>query len=260
MKSKANIKAHPLHPIMVNFPIALFTFTLLFDIITAFNFELSFSKTAYYLNISGIVTALLAAIPGIIDFKYTVPPNSSAKKRAAKHGIINVGVVLLFTLSLYLRHRETGLFINIGIEVAAMILLVVAAWMGGTLVTRNHIGIEIRYANKGRWKEIYINTSSRSIAIAKEDELEMNHMKLLHINGKRIVLAKSDSGYAAFDDHCTHRGGSLAAGTLICDTVHCPWHGSLFNIQSGLATAGPAEENIRTYKTEVKNGEVFIEL
>jgi hypothetical protein len=49
----------------------------------------------FYLNIAGIATGLLAAIPGIIDYHYTVSPKSSPKKRAVKHGLINTSVIIL---------------------------------------------------------------------------------------------------------------------------------------------------------------------
>jgi nitrite reductase/ring-hydroxylating ferredoxin subunit len=60
----------------------------------------------------------------------------------------------------------------------------------------------------------------------------------------------------AFDDRCTHRGGSLAGGTMICGTVQCPWHGSQFDVSSGAVKAGPATEGIGTFAIE-KQGDKF---
>ena len=96
MRSKANIKSHPLHPILIPFPITSFIATLVFDLLAYFYENHHFGLTALYLNIGGIATALLAAIPGIIDFTFTVPPKSSAKKRAATHGFLNITNVFLF--------------------------------------------------------------------------------------------------------------------------------------------------------------------
>jgi nitrite reductase/ring-hydroxylating ferredoxin subunit len=75
-------------------------------------------------------------------------------------------------------------------------------------------------------------------------------MKLVHVDGRRIVLARTADGYVAFDDRCTHRGGSLAGGTMICGTVQCPWHGSQFDVASGAVKAGPAEKAIETFRVE----------
>jgi nitrite reductase/ring-hydroxylating ferredoxin subunit len=83
-------------------------------------------------------------------------------------------------------------------------------------------------------------------------------MKLIRIGDKRIVLGRTEKGYVAFDDHCTHRGGSLAGGSMICGTVQCPWHGSQFDVQTGQTKAGPAKESIKTYPVSESNGKVYL--
>src|SRR5690242_9119495 len=103
MKSKAAIKGHPIHPILVSFPIAFFTGTLLFDVLWIITGNDRFGSTAKYLEIAGIIGGLLAAVPGFIDYLFTVPPQSSGKKRAAKHGLINVSEVIVFAIALFLR-------------------------------------------------------------------------------------------------------------------------------------------------------------
>src|SRR5690606_29787066 len=90
MRSKASLKSHPIHPILVGFPVTFYVGTLLFDILFIIHNNQFFERTAFYLNIAGIISALAAAVPGFIDYLYTVPPQSSAKDRAAKHGITNV--------------------------------------------------------------------------------------------------------------------------------------------------------------------------
>jgi uncharacterized membrane protein/nitrite reductase/ring-hydroxylating ferredoxin subunit len=261
MKSKAQIKGHPLHPILVSFPIAFFTGTLLFDLLGLFLGRPGFHLVAYYLEMAGIAFGLLAAVPGIIDFIFTVPPKSSGKKRAATHGLTNTTMILVFTTALILRrNEETSLYLVIGLEVVGAILLSIAGWLGGTLVYRNQVGVDIRYANAGKWKEEYIDDVKGEIRVADKDELEINQMKLLHVKGKRIVLCKSEEGYAAFEDHCTHRGGSLAGGSMICGTVQCPWHGSQFDVRTGMVKAGPAKEGIHTYVVKQMDDGVYLTL
>ena len=249
MKSKAHFKGHPLHPILVSFPIAFFIGTLLFDVSGVLFNRSDFHNTAMYLNIAGIGFALLAAVPGIIDYYFIVPPNSSAKKRGAKHGLLNITMVVIFAIVLILRQRlDVSLTLIIILEIAGVILLSIAGWLGGTLVFRNQIGVDIRYANAGKWKEEYIDSADEEITVASIDELKVNQMKLIHIRDKRIVICRTEKGYAAFDDHCTHRGASLAGGAMICGTVQCPWHGSQFDVQTGVMKAGPATKGILTYR------------
>ncbi|MFD2162692.1 DUF2231 domain-containing protein [Paradesertivirga mongoliensis] len=259
MKSKANIKSHPIHPILIVFPIAFFIGTLVtHSWALAIRSDILW-QMGNYLALAGIVSAAAAAIPGIIDYRYTVPPNSSAKKRAAKHGLLNSLVLVLFILAAFLENEVEALYILI-IEAVAVILLSVAGWMGGTLVHRNQIGVDPRYANAGKWKEAYFTESSNTLAVADENELEPNQMKLLHIGSTRIVLARTESRYVAFDDRCPHKGGSLAGGAMMCETVQCPWHGSQFSVETGAVSAGPAKDAIRTYMLSTIDGKVFLHL
>lgn len=259
MKSKASFKSHPIHPMLVALPIAFFSGTLIFDILTLLNVG-QFNSTARHLTIAGLIGGVMAAIPGIIDFIYTVPPKSSGKKRAARHGMTNVAMMLLFGAALYYRINTENFSLNILliIEVIAMTLLGFAGWMGGTLVYRNQIGVDPRYANAGKWKEVYSEIQNNRIVLDTQDDLETNQMQLIHASGRRFVLARSEKGLVAFDDRCPHRGGSLAGGSMMCGTVQCPWHGSQFEVTSGALKAGPSKEGIRSYEVKVENGKVVI--
>jgi uncharacterized membrane protein/nitrite reductase/ring-hydroxylating ferredoxin subunit len=261
MKSRANIKSHPLHPILIAFPIAFFTGTFAFHIIGWLAGKPELLRTAYYLNLAGIGFALLAAIPGFIDFLYTVPPKSSGKKRAAKHGIINVIMLLCFTIAFFYRRNEGSNDIMVALlEIIGVSLMVIAGWLGGTLVYRNQIGVDIRYANAGKWNEASFDNDAGEIEVATADEFKTNSMKLLHVKDKRIVLARTEDRFVAFDDRCTHRGGSLAGGSTMCNVVQCPWHGSQFDLISGKVKAGPAKEGIKIYSVREENGKIFLVL
>ena len=125
--------------------------------------------------------------------------------------------------------------------------------MGGTLAFRNQIGVDHRYARAGKWAEESVSSGADGTAIlAHSGELEIDQMKLVHVNGRRIVLGRTAEGYVAFNDRCSHRGGSLAGGTMMCGRVQCPWHGSQFDVASGAVKAGPAEEAIETFRVEKK--------
>lgn len=259
MKSRASFRSHPLHPILIAFPIAFLTGTLVFHLAGILLEKYELNQVAYYLNVAGIVMGVVAAVPGIVDFIYTVPPKSSGKKRAATHGITNVTMLLIFTVACYFRQEpDFSQWAIVAMEVAGVTLMSVAGWMGGTLVYRNQIGVDQRYANAGKWKEADFDIDTGTIEVAAADELEVNAMKLLRLKEKRIVLARSEERYVAFDDHCPHRGGSLAGGSMMCGTVQCPWHGSQFDVFNGSLKAGPSKEGIPTYEVAEKEGRVYI--
>lgn len=256
MKSKAVVLGHPAHPMLIPFPLAFLTGAVLFDAAGWFLEVPSWWTTGGHLGLVGIATALLAAVPGLIDYFYTVPPNSTGKARATKHMLVNLSAVALFAAAWVMRGGAATrpAVVVLGLEVIGLGLLSVGGYMGGTLVTRNMIGVDHRYAQAGKWREETIDASAsakaaaRPVIVAKHDELNVDQMKLLRVGGKRIVLARTEKGYVAFDDRCTHRGGSLAGGVMVCGTVQCLWHGSQYDVSTGHVKAGPATAGIHVYR------------
>ncbi|HVG70710.1 MAG TPA: DUF2231 domain-containing protein [Vicinamibacterales bacterium] len=250
MKSRASIKSHPLHPMLIVYPFAFLTGAFGFSAAAAASKKRELRDVAGYLIPAGIVAGLVAAVPGIIDYLAVVPPHSSGKTRARKHALLNTTGLGLFTASWLLERngrRPTASFLLQGLGSAVMS---VAGFLGGTLVYRNQIAIDHRYANAGRWQEEErAHAGSRALTSAAAP-LGVNQMKLVHVDEARIVVARTEDGYAAFQDRCTHRGGPLSDGALICGTVQCPWHGSQFDVQTGEVKCGPAEEKIKTYEIE----------
>jgi nitrite reductase/ring-hydroxylating ferredoxin subunit/uncharacterized membrane protein len=259
MRSKAHIKGHPLHPLMIAFPVAFTCGSLVADVVGRIGGWPSAWATGAFLSIAAVVTGLVAGVPGFIDYLTVVPPNSSGKKRATQHMLVNVSALVAFAVGWAFRDWNTfqpGVGAML-LEVLGVGLLTWGGWMGGTLVYRNQIGVDHRYAQAGKWKEQEVTgRPGDSVAVAQADELKVDQMKLLHVNGRRIVLARCEAGYVAFDDHCTHRGGPLADGVLACNTVTCPWHGSQFDVTNGGVKAGPASERIHTYSIEQAGSEI----
>ena len=259
MRSRASYKGHPIHPALIPFPFAFLTGALLFDVAGWVAGRPGWALTGSHLAAAGVVAALIAAVPGLIDYRFTVPPASTAKTRATRHMLLNLSAVALVAAAWLLRRgapEAPGLAV-IAIEAVAVALLTAAGWMGGVLVSRNQISVDHRYAQAGKWREAVVEARpGTAVTVAAADELEVNQMKLLHVGDRRIVLARTEEGYAAFDDRCTHRGGSLAGGALICGTVQCPWHGSQFDVRSGAVRAGPADRPITTHRVEEAGEEV----
>jgi uncharacterized membrane protein/nitrite reductase/ring-hydroxylating ferredoxin subunit len=265
MKSKAQFKSHPLHPILVAFPIAFLFGCLVADLIGRVLGRPSFVQTGAYLSIAAVASGLIAGVPGFIDYRYVVPPNSTGKKRATQHMIVNLSALALVALGWAFRDwgTLTPSWLAILLELAAVALVTVGGWLGGTLVYRNQIAVDHRYAHAGKWHEVTVEGSpSQTITIAGAAErMKPGQMWLLRWrDGQRLVLARTDDGFAAFDDHCTHRGGSLAGGALVCDTVQCPWHGSQFDVKTGQVKAGPAERPIGICRAELVEGQVRVTL
>jgi uncharacterized membrane protein/nitrite reductase/ring-hydroxylating ferredoxin subunit len=269
MRSTAQFKGHPLHAMLIPFPFAFLTGAFAFDVAGWLTASPAWWTTGGHLAAAGVVAALVAAIPGFIDYLNTVPPGSSGKRRATKHMAVNLTSVGLFALCWLLRGSAgspptPGV---LGLEFVALCLLSAGGYMGGTLVYRNQIGIDHRYAHAGKWQETVLSPApGQPLVAGRTGDLKVNQMKLLHIADRenrgnlRIVLGRTEKGYVAFDDFCTHRGGSLADGALICGIVQCPWHGSQFETGTGRVVAGPAAKDIGVYSVKERDGEITIEL
>jgi nitrite reductase/ring-hydroxylating ferredoxin subunit/uncharacterized membrane protein len=263
VRSAAHFKGHPIHPAIIPFPFAFLWGAFAFDAGGWLLNRPNFAVTASHLAIAGIVAALVAAVPGFVDYVRAVPPKSSGKKRATQHMVLNLSTVAAFSIAVLLRQSDAASpgAATLALEALGAAMLTYAGWLGGTLVNRNQIGVDHRYAQAGKWKDqSFEKRHGEPLVVGGVDELKVNQMKLLRVEGKRIVLARTEEGYAAFSDHCTHRGGSLADGVLICGTVQCPWHGSQFDAKTGAVKSGPAEKGIEAYRVTERDGQVLLDL
>lgn len=258
MRSRAHFKSHPIHPILVTFPIALWTFALFADVAGVVLDDGLLWAAAFFAILAGCLGAAAAAVAGTLDFISVVPPDSSAKKRGLTHGLLNSGVLLAFVVIIFQRGdaftRPTNM--QLGAEAMAVGVMMASGWLGGTLVYRNQIGVDHRYANAGRWKERELSGWDKPVC--NQAELSEGQAMLAKVQGERVVVARCSEGLVAFSDHCTHRGAPLSDGAVVGCAVQCPWHGSQFDVHTGRVIAGPAKDKIKIYEIEVRNKEVFV--
>ncbi len=248
MKSRASIKSHPIHTMLIPFPFAFLTGGWVFGVAGALLKNRDLTTVWRHLVPAGVAAGLVAAVPGIIDYAESVPPDSSAKSRAARHGMLNSTAMLLFAAGWMISRRSRrNPTLPLAVQGMGATVLSIGSWLGGTLVVRNQIGVDHRYANKGKWAEDTREHAGGYALLAAARGLGVNQMKLVHAGGERIAVGRTEDGYAAFDDRCTHRGGPLSDGVLICGTVQCPWHGSQFDVTTGEVKCGPAEKPITAY-------------
>jgi nitrite reductase/ring-hydroxylating ferredoxin subunit/uncharacterized membrane protein len=241
---------------LIPFPFAFLSGGWAFGLAAAMTGNKDFATVSRCLVPTGVATGLAAAVPGVVDYLASVPPKSSARERAWKHGLLNTTALTLFTAGWWLGRRSSRAAAPLLLQTLGTAAMSVAGWMGGVLVVRNQIGVDHRYANAGKWQEEDRDpVNSRALAFAAAP-LEVNHMKLVHTGDARIVVGRTEAGTVAFDDRCTHRGGPLSDGVLICGTVQCPWHGSQFDVTTGEVKCGPADKAITVYEIDKTAGEI----
>jgi uncharacterized membrane protein len=134
METAASIRKHPIHPILVGIPIGLWVFSLICDLVFYFGWGgAEWESVALYTLGGGIITALLAAIPGMIDLTSITDPK--LKRIGIFHMIINLCVVILYVVNFALRRgHEVGTLLPLILSLVGVGLLGVSGWLGGELV------------------------------------------------------------------------------------------------------------------------------
>ena len=150
MSSPASIAGHPIHPMLIPFPIALWFFSLIADLIYVWRGNPIWRDwIAFYALLAGIIGAALAAIFGIIDWLSI--KDREVKKVADWHARLNVIALLIFIASFYLR-TAGGLrllggsyTIPILLSVLGVILITISGYLGGELVYKHGVAVNPQY-------------------------------------------------------------------------------------------------------------------
>ena len=146
MASPASVGGHPIHPMIIPFPIGLWVFSLIADLIYLWRGNPAWRDyVAFYALLAGIIGAALAAVFGIIDWLSI--KDRAVKKVADWHARLNVIALLIFAASFYL--RTTGGLRMLGgsytvpllLSVLGVILILISGYLGGELVFRHGVAV-----------------------------------------------------------------------------------------------------------------------
>ena len=138
-RSTAKIGTHPIHPMLVPFPIVCFILTFVCDILyTQGHTELATASN--WLLIIGLVMGALAAVAGLTDFLGDQRLRGLAD--ALKHMLANVTAVVLEIVNLFLRLKDSASIGSTGVYISLVVVLILlySGWKGGDLVYRHGVG------------------------------------------------------------------------------------------------------------------------
>ena len=144
MKSKATLAGHPIHPMLIPFPIALWATSFAVDILFYFLRNPTLLIVAKFMIAAGCLGAIAAAIFGIIDWLSI--KNGDVKKVANWHARLNIAALVVFAISLFLRMGSYSelvgrkLTIPFLLSLVGVILITISGWLGGELVFRYGVG------------------------------------------------------------------------------------------------------------------------
>jgi uncharacterized membrane protein len=134
MTTRITVAGHPLHPMLVTLPIGLWVFSLVCDFVFASTGDVRWQTTAYFTLGGGLVGALLAAVPGLLDLLGL--HERRERTIGTIHMALNLAIVAVQALNFWLRTQpEYGdARWPVWISVIAVAALVVSGWLGGQLV------------------------------------------------------------------------------------------------------------------------------
>jgi len=102
MRAKATFLGHPVHPMLIVFPLGLLSVAAIFDIIYVSTQNGHWADVSFWMIAAGIIGGLIAAVFGFIDW-LSIPEGTRAKYIGLIHGLSNFLVVLLFIVSWFMR-------------------------------------------------------------------------------------------------------------------------------------------------------------
>ena len=143
MESRAKAFGHPIHPMLIPFPLGLLSTAVVFDLIHLFSGDGKWADIAFYMVAAGIVGGVAAALFGWIDW-FAIPADTRAKRVGLMHGGGNALVLVLFALSWLLRldAPRSPEALALVLSFAGVALAGFTGWLGGELVDRMGVGVD----------------------------------------------------------------------------------------------------------------------
>lgn len=146
MASPASIGRHPIHPMIIPFPIALWVFSFVADVIYLWRGNPVWKDwIAFYALLAGIIGAVVAAVPGFIDWLSLT--DKAVVKIANWHARLNVIALLIFAASFYLRTTSGSSFVSgsytipVALSLLGVVLITISGWLGGEMVFKHGVAV-----------------------------------------------------------------------------------------------------------------------
>jgi uncharacterized membrane protein/nitrite reductase/ring-hydroxylating ferredoxin subunit len=261
---------HPLHPILVHFPIGLFVLSFLLDLASlAFPSLPALVRDAFYAMLLGTITGLIASVPGFVDYT-DIRGDHPAKRTATAHLALNLVVIALYGINLGVRSSMLAAaktpLAPLVLSLLGVALLSLSGYLGGRLVYDEGISVG-RHKRRTPIPETTLHFSTANAArqgdivfvlIPEASHLRDQETLRVEIDNQVLTIARIDANFYAFQEFCTHRFGPLSEGGFHGFNVQCPWHNSCFDVRTGKVVQGPAKVDLKTFRVEVRDGKVYV--
>ena len=232
---------HPVHPMLTDVVIGAWTSSLFLDV---FGGESSRPASDRLIGL-GIAAAVPTAVTGLADWADTW---GKARRIGVAHAGINVGALLSFGSSFVARKRGSR-GAGLALSLVGAGIMTLGAYVGGHLSFRKGVGVDETVFDEG---------PSDWTQIMDDADLPEATPTTATVDGVTIVLYRSGDVIRAIADRCSHRGGPLHEGECDGETVTCPWHGSIFRLDSGSIVRGPATAPQPRFEVRLTDGKLEV--
>lgn len=240
---------HPLHPAIILVPIGAYTSAAALDAMPGNE------RSARLLVGLGIASTVPAIASGYADWSKLLTKQSRV---GLVHAAVNATASTLYIASFVQRSRGRQASGKV-LGWAGYTVVMAGGFLGGHLSYRQTAGsdhawnvprtVEAGWHNIGRLEEL------------PEGELQQKSVDDVHL----VVLRRGNRVFA-LSDHCSHLTGPLHQGTVTTNgpggevCVQCPWHQSVFSMETGEVVHGPATAHQPHFETRVSDGDVEVRL
>jgi len=230
---------HPLHPLLVAVPIGSWVCASVLDASPGDN-----AVAARRLVGLGVLAAVPSAMAGLSDWSDTT---GAEQRVGAVHGGLNVVAVALYAGS-WARRRKAG-GAGTALALAGGAVMAAAGYLGGHLAYALGVGVDTNAFQTGptQWQ-----------AVAPEADVEDGRPHAVSAAGVGLLVIKQGGRIHVLDNRCGHRGAPLSDGRIDQGCITCPWHASVFDLETGAVRRGPATQPQPVYETRVVGGQIEV--
>lgn len=241
---------HPLHPVITDVPIGSWIAAVVLDGLEASTGKRGFGRSADTAVSIGVASAVSAAAAGLTDWQHL---QGESRRTGLLHATFN-SLALIFFLGSLASRKNKQRALGRSLALAGLALSGAGAYLGGDLVFRQKVGVNHAPENlrQPEFKPVL------AVSDLPEDQPTRAMLK-----DTPLVLVRRGQQVYALAESCAHLGGPLAKGELSSGEagipqITCPWHGSIFAMDSGRVVRGPSAYPQPCLEARIMNGQVEV--
>jgi len=86
-----------------------------------------------------------------------------------------------------------------------------------------------------------------------EDAFPEDGKVAVELGGWSVLIVRTEDGYTALNDRCTHQAAMLSPGRIRRGAIMCPLHGARFEVATGRCV-GAAYADLRRFELRARDG------